>query len=427
MKRLTILIIMLVCFLSFDQPLTGQSEKLPKYHAVPPQFFQMEAHWMQPWPEIPFGGLRLWDTGTTWAMLNPSDGVYDWTNLDKWLSAVQQHGGSYTFLYTMAMTPQWASSNPEDPICHKGPGQCDPPNDLNPDGSGTDQHWKDFVRAIATHAAGNIRYWEIWNEPVNNYYWSGTFAQMARLASDARTIILSIDPEAKLLSPPNGALEEFGQKWWKGYAAAGGLDYADIIALHGGVNTSPHYCGNWPKAADFITQVANLRTILASFNQHKFIWDTEASWGHADDDCFTDQDLQAAFLAQFYMFHRSTRIVRFFWYSYSDGDTGELFDGKTLTKGGVAYQQVYNWMLGKTLTKPCSANGTVWTCSFVAPNGYVGEAVWDTAQSCDHGTCQTEQYSVGKVYTQYRTLSGETIAITNGQVPIGAKPIMVEN
>jgi len=427
MKKLTILL-MLFCFLSFDQPLTAQSDKPATRRPVPPDFFQMETHWMRPWPVIPFGGLRLWDTGTTWAILNPSDGVYDWTNLDNWLAAAQEHGGDFDFLYTMAMTPQWASSDPGDASCGYGPGQCAPPNDLNPDGTGTDQHWKDFVQAIATHAAGRIRYWEIWNEPVNSNFWTGNFAQMVRMAKDARTIILSIDPNAKLLTPPNGALEAYGENWWKGYAAAGGLDYADIIALHGGVNRYPHYCGNWPKAEDFVTQVNNLQAILSVYHQHKYVWDTEASWGSVDKICFTDQDLQAAFLAQFYMFHRSMRVVRFFWYSYYDSDTGQLFNTETgtLTKGGVAYQQVYNWMLGKTLTAPCSANGTIWTCNLIGPNGYVGEAIWNTALSCSQGTCQTESYAVDKTYTQYRTLSGDTNAITDGKVPIGAKPIMVE-
>jgi len=167
MKKLTILL-MLFCFLSFDQPLTAQSDKPVSRRPVPPDFFQMKTHWMRPWPVVPFGGLRLWDTGTTWAILNPSDGVYDWTNLDNWLAAAQDHGGNFSFLYTMAMTPQWASSDPGDPSCSYGPGQCAPPNDLNPDGTGTDQHWKDFVQAIATHAAGRIRYWEMWNEPVNS-------------------------------------------------------------------------------------------------------------------------------------------------------------------------------------------------------------------------------------------------------------------
>jgi hypothetical protein len=137
--------------------------------------------------------------------------------------------------------------------------------------------------------------------------------------------------------------------------------------------------------------------------------------------------LQAAFLAQFYFFHRSMEVSRFYWYSYTDPNTGQLFDPNTgqLTKGGIAYKQVHDWMFAKTLTG-CSANNTIWTCGFSTPNGYVGEAVWDTAQSCSLGDCRTTEYPVNKIYTHYRTLGGETVSITNGKAPIGAKPILLE-
>lgn len=407
-----------------NQCLTAQTNAAPRNHPVPPRFFQMEAHDFNLWPAIPMDGIRLWGTGTTWADLNPADGVYNWRRLDGWLKAAEKHHVNH-ILYTMAFTPQWASSNPNDQTCKIGPGQCDPPNDLNPDGSGTDKHWKDFVAAIATHSAGRIRDWEVWNEPVNGFYWTGTFPQMVRMAKDARTVILSIDPKAKMLTPPNGVGSTWVDKWWIGYAAAGGLQYADIAAIHGGVKSD---CSNPPNASDFLTHVEDLRSILSSFHQSKPVWDTESNWGKVSKDCFTDQDLQAAFLAQFYFFHRSKEVSRFYWYSYDDPDTGQLFDLHTgkLTKGGVAYQQVYNWMLGKTLST-CSAEGTIWTCGFADPQGYQGEAIWDTAETCSNGTCQTVEYRVDKTYTQYRTLSGETISITGGRVPIGAKPILVEN
>jgi polysaccharide biosynthesis protein PslG len=404
-----------------------RAESAPGRRPVPSRFFGMTTHSLSHWPALQFAGLRLWCTGTSWADLNPSDGVYDWTRLDAWLAQAQQHGTTETIL-TLAMTPQWASSNPNDSSCRFGHGQCDPPADLNPDGSGSDQHWKDYITAVATHAKGQIKYWEIWDEPVNYYYWNGTFAQMVRMAKDARSIILSIDPTAFLLSPPNGASRPFGENWWKGYAELGGLNYADVIALHGGGKTT---CDSKPVASDLTTAVANLRSIMLTYGvSTKPIWDTESNWGAPIKNCFYNQDLQAAFLAQFYMFHRSLDMRRFYWFAYDDTTTGQLWDPNTgkLTKGGVAYGYVHDWMQGATMTQDCStSNNAIWTCGFSGPKGYLAEAIWDTNQSCKNGSCQTVNETVDSVYNQYRTLDGKTIPIQNNQVPIGAKPIFLEN
>jgi hypothetical protein len=393
---------------------------------VPDFFFGMTFGLIDRWPVVPFYNVRLHDTRTGWAILNPSDGVYDWTSLDRWMEGSQQHGAG-PMLYTFSQTPQWASSNPNDRTCRYGPGECDPPNDLNPDGTGTNQHWKDFVSALARHAAGptKIRFWEMWNEPRNTFYWTGTAAQLVRMAKDARTIILNVDPKAKLLTPPEVYASPYYEKWWKAYADAGGLQYADILAVHGGIPTGPPTCGKYPLAADFLDMIENFKVFLKGYGVNKPIWDTEEDWGNTERDCFTDLDLQSAFLAQVYVFHRSAGVRRLFWYV----PTGKLFDLKTGAplKPGIAYEQVHGWMMGNALANGCSATGTMWTCSFTGPNGYQSETVWDTSETCGHGVCQTVPYAVDPSYTQYRTLSGDTIAITNHEVPIGAKPILLEN
>ena len=395
---------------------------------IHPWFMNMIDHSPGTWPTVPFMSLRLWDTDTRWSSLNPSPGKYDWTKLDIWLADGQKHGVDY--LFTLAMTPQWASSNPHDPICSYGPGQCDAPDDLNPDGSGTDQHWKDFVTAVATHVNGQIRFWEIWNEPLEKFHWTGTYAQMARMAKDARTIILSIDPKAKLLNGGSQAHYAHSLKWWDGYAAAGGLDYADIIAIHGDVRTFPAQCGVYPEAETFVTVMQNLNAVLAKYGQqNKRVWDTEASWGRTDQDCFKDNDLQAAFLARFYLIHRSEGIRRFWWRGWIDPHGGIYDDrNRSMNKAGMAYEQIHDWLMSQPLTMTaCTTAGTVWTCNFAGESGYVAQTIWDTSLTCKDGTCDTRAYTVGPQYVDYRALDGKKSQITNGRVWIGAKPIWVEN
>jgi hypothetical protein len=394
--------------------------------SISPQFMDLITHWPIPWPTIPFYGLRLMPTDTNWSQINTAEGVYDWTTVDMWLSAGKANGTD--LLFTLAFTPTWASSNPGDTSCRSQLGCCDPPNDVNPDGSGTDRHWKDFVTAVANHVGSLVTYWEIWNEPRNQVFWTGTPAQLARMAEDARTIIRSVNPNARLMNGGSGGMSSFDLKWWDSYAAAGGLEWADIIAIHGDVRIFPQVCGVYPVPENFLTNIANIRSVLNKYGQGgKPIWDTEASWGPTNADCFTNQDLQAAFLARFFLLHRSAGIGRFYWRAWIDG-AGGLYDQSTgLNKAGFAYVQIHNWLVGNTLTAPCSAHRTVWTCNFTGPNGYVAQAIWNTAESCSDGSCSTVPYSIGSQYKKYRTLAGETVTIVGTTVPIGAKPILVEN
>lgn len=393
---------------------------------TPPQFMDLITHWPIPWPTVPFYGLRLMPTDTNWGQINTANGVYDWTTLDMWLQAGKDHGKELVF--TLAFTPSWASSKPGDLTCFNNPGSCDPPEDVNVDGTGTDQHWKDFVTAIVQHVGTQITYWEVWNEPRQNVFWTGTATQLARMARDARSIILSANPNAKLLNGGTSAFTAWEMKWWYAYAQAGGLQSADIIAVHGGVEMHPGVCGVYPQPENFPTVVSNLHTLLAQYGQSaKPIWDTETSWGPTNQDCFTNQDLQAAFLARFYLLHLSEGIKRLYWRAWIDSAGGIATDSGQVTKAGVAYQQLYGWIVGKTLTQACSANGSIWTCDFTGPSGYVAEAIWDTSLTCNSGGCDTIQYAVGSEYTQYRTLAGSTVKIKSDSVPIGAKPILVEN
>ena len=379
----------------------------------------------QPWPAPKFGTIRLWDTGTTWQEINTASGVYDWSVLDHWLSMAQSHGIN-DFMYTFGKTPQWASSNPNDMSCLPdwGPGGCDSPDDLNPDGSGTDQHWKDFVTALATHSAGQIRYWEIWNEPTDVQEWTGTAAQIATMAKDARSIILSIDPKAVMLTPPAHG------NWLTQYVAAGGVQYADVVTFHGYPGVP---CGRFPDAASVIDRVNGIQTALSAGGiTGKPLWDTEASWGNEQTICFTDQDLRAAFLAQFYLLHLSSGISRFYWYQWNNGIWGTLWSPDPVPNGtvlqpGIAYQQVYDWVVGNTLAAPCTSSGTQWTCTFTGSDGYLAEAIWDTSQSCSNGACSTVSVSIDPKYIRSHDLAGDSALISNATVSVGLKPVLLAN
>jgi hypothetical protein len=99
----------------------------------------------------------------------------------------------------------------------------------------------------------------------------------------------------------------------------------------------------------------------------------------------------------------------------------------TLLEPGIAYGQVYNWMVG-AVPSACATSGSIYTCGLTRSGGYQGLAVWDSSLSCSNGSCATTSYTVPSGYTQYRDLAGNVTSInSNSQIQIGIKPILLEN
>ncbi len=410
--------------------------------AIPNTFFGMHMHAgvisHQPWPEDSLGSVSLWNGGVSWGDISSAKGVYDFTSLDLWMANAQAHGDQ--LVYTFGYVPQWASSQPYNSSCQGPVGSCAPPTDVNADGTGTDQSFKDFVTALANHnknsTSAHIEYWELWNEPYHSQYWVGTVAQLVRMAKDATAILKSVDPNAKVLVPSVCIEGSKSTNWLSAYLAAGGDTVADLVAFHGYVQKQ----GTPLQPENIIGYVNNLRNvILAPYGlQNRALWDTEASWGQptVSVPAFTDPDERMGFVARMYILQQSVGVARFFWYQWNNPTLGTMWIPNpndpsapgTLTPPGIAFAQVQNWMVGATPVAGCSASGTVWSCDYTRSAGYKARIVWDTAQSCAHGTCTTSSYAVPTGFTQYRTLdNGTAISISGSHVEIGYKPIILEN
>lgn len=385
----------------------------------------------EPWPAVGHKGVRLWDTETFWLNLNPSQGTFDYTLLDAWLQGAYSHDESV--LFTFGGVPAWASSNPNDKICFIAPGSCDPPKDVNADGSGSDEMWKNFVWSLVQHnknsKTAHIKYWEMWNEPHNNFFWNGTYAQLVRMVGDAYNIIKAADPNAVVLSPTFGMGWSFYLDYAKGYLEAGGYKYIDMVSTHIYLLNYGKY--HPPEA--MIPELGPFRQMLSPWGlDKKPLWDLETNWGPGR---LGNPELEAAWLARAYILHVANHINRLYWFMYNGGTCGGLWvpDPKdhsnpgTLLKPGIAYEQIYKWLPGAKMTNGCQTSGTVWTCGLTRPNGYQGLLVWDTAESCSHGVCGKSQYLYHGNFTQYRDLDGNSWKIQGKTVGIGAEPILLEN
>ena len=359
------------------------------------------------WPSVGFGTFRTWDVypHVSWADINTTKGVYDWTNLDNLVSLAHSHG--VDLIYTFGRTPAWASSNPTGSCPSNPDGSCYPPSNQ--------QDWKDFVAGISARYAGTIKYWELWNEPNASNFWAGTTAQMVTMAQDAYPIIKAGDSGAVLSPAPQGT---GAYRWMDEYLAAGGGAYADVVTFHG-------YLGSSNGVADppenIASLIANMKGIMASYGQgSKELWDTEHSWGN--DANLADQDHQAAWLARHVIVSWSTGVARSVWYLWDGAYVGTLWDPVNgIHQAGRAYGEVYKWLVGSTLTAPCSmASDSTWTCFLTRASGSEAEIIWNSSGV-------TSAHTVSSPYTQYSDLLGNTFAVpANGSVMIGHAPLLFQ-
>jgi HYDIN/CFA65/VesB family protein/cellulase (glycosyl hydrolase family 5)/Big-like domain-containing protein len=373
---------------------------------LPSTFFSQNWNNASEFPSVPFGGIRLWDTHTSWEEIETSQGTYDWTNLDTWLAiAARNHKD---VLYTLGRTPQWISAQPSATCYYGNDGCAATPADVD---SG-DNAWKGFITALVQHSlaspTAHIKYYELWNEPQLVKSWSGTFAQLSTMAKDAYSIIHTLDPSALVVGPsPTGSNPA---AWLQSYYAAGGSTPQDIVAFHA-------YVGSNPETILSITD--SIRSIMTGYGiGNEPVWVTEGSWGL--NTTMTDAQ-QVAYLAQEHIFLWSKNVARYYWYAWGNSKWGTLWD---TTNGvhppGTAYGLLSNWLVGSvTSVSPCSQEAdATWTCRLTLANGNPAEIVWNANTS--------KSLTVSLAFTSYQTLDNGTVSpILGNTVTIGNKPILL--
>jgi GH35 family endo-1,4-beta-xylanase len=353
-------------------------------------------------PSMPIGTSRSWDAypNLDWSDANPSYGNYNFTYLDKFIALNRARGTQ--IIYTLGRTPRWASSKPNANDAY-GPGECAPPVEMS--------YYDDYLRAVVTHVAGQIKYWEIWNEPQDTKFYCGDIPTMVTMAKHANQIIKEIDPTAMILSP--SVTGGPGPAWLASFLSEGGASNVDVIAFH----------GYWsPKAEDVLKVIESYQAVTGkSGAAGKPLWDTESSWAGFGNNGTPSSAHQVGFVAKDYLLHWSQGVSRFVWYAY---DGGAIWGGLWNSAAGESpaarsYRETYRWMAGATLTAPCSANTSgIWICPLSRPSGYLAEAVWIPNR--------TATFTVPSHYTEYRDLAGAVHPVTSSTVTVGDEPFLFE-
>ncbi len=347
-----------------------------------------------PWPTAKFGTLRLWDTGTSWTSLEPQQGVWNWQPLDIWVAAAEQHGVE-DILLTLGQTPPWASTSPDD-VNYIGAGAPAPPTD--------NQYWRDYITAVAQRYKGRIRYYEIWNEPNDPTYYTGTVAELAELTAEAYSIIKSVDPGNTVLSPAAyvpGYLDQL--------LKAGIAQNVDMIAYH--------FYETPPEAA--AAAIANVDLVMAANGVSAMpLWATEGASG---DNTIAPESLAAAYLVRKYLVHLAFGSIRFDWYAWGKATTfcvgTEENDPRVLTEAGTAFGILMSWLRGASVTGASIDAAKTWQIGLTLPGGNHGLIVWNPTSTVPFAIPSTlHSVSQHDIFGNVSLVEGNTVTIGDSPV-----------
>jgi hypothetical protein len=359
------------------------------------------------WPDanVPFGTLRLWDSGTAWSQVETAKGQYNWTLLDDSVKNAEAHDVS-DILLVLGSTPTWnakAVAAGDYPV----PGAASAPRSL--------EAWDAFVRAVVTRYKGRITSYQVWNEASLAMFWNGSPEKMAELTKRAYDIIKEEDPKATVVAASTtvrlaGAFDRFFPRY---LASLGELGWpVDVFAAH----MYPASKGTTDERAAFITQVT---AALAEAGAPDLpVWDTELNYGLAGPGPTNPLQTISGGKARDWVVQTtfdslSLGIDRTYWYIWTPEPYALLGMQLTNDSGAVKGLRIVDqWIVGGS-TPGCTDDAGLTQCP-VEKDGVPSLIAWADDDEAS--------FTPGPEFTQVCSTSNECTAV-DGPVTIGETPV----
>jgi len=201
----------------------------------------------------------------TWVRIDVDAGILEGTDKDAWdegyvglldrcVENSRAHG--LNILVTLWNSPRWATiANPSD--------------------------YADAASWLATRYRGRIQAYEVWNEPNNSDFFSGTAAQYVALLKAAYARIKAADSSALVVF---GSVMYNDASWISNAYAAGARGNFDILSTHpyqgngtAGPEHGDHGVRHW------YSHLPAVRQVMTNYGDSKPVWFTEWGWSaHAN-------------------------------------------------------------------------------------------------------------------------------------------------
>ena len=356
-------------------------------------------------PAVPYGYLRLWDSAVSWADLNPSKGVYNWTKLQEALNSSIATGRQV--MYVLGNTPAWAGDG--------SPNSA--PKDLN------DVY--EFVKALCGLGGGRITGYEAWNEGNLQTFWKGTQEELAQVTKQVRRALTDCPNGGNVVAASTGTraegafvtnydayLKELGKLGWPidGYS----------------VHSYPSATGGPTERLD---GVAQFKTMLAVNGAPvKPIYDSEVNYGLAglgQNHIDLDPQTASAYISRTFIDSVRYGIDYVFWFLWTPAYYNKLGVQLNPTTGveNRAWSITYDWLVGSRMQR----------CSDASPASDTSIIVTECQLTKGDGQLITLAWTNGKpavidttgLGTVFQDLTGAGASIVNNSVTVGPKPVAI--
>lgn len=163
-------------------------------------------------------GATLFRFGIGWDAIEEAPDQYDYRFWDELVDIAARR--RIKLIPYIAYTPSWIASGATDAWRR-------PPRDLD--------RFARFLGVTAARYKGRISAWELWNEPDNDAYWTGSAEEYARLVKAAATELRRVDPESVVVL---GGMAKGRSPFFEELALRHGvMGYVDVVNIHGYLET----------------------------------------------------------------------------------------------------------------------------------------------------------------------------------------------
>jgi polysaccharide biosynthesis protein PslG len=206
-----------------------------------------------------------------WEGIETKRGEYNWSFWDEFVAAANADG--IQLIPYVCYTPEWAASKPGVDFWRS------PPKDPST--------FAEFMYQIASRYKGRVKTWELWNEPDNQDYWTGTVEQFGDLIRAGSAAIRRADPKTKIVLGGIAWNLNFLQQL---VSQPGMATNFDIVNLHS-------YLETWaPDPAELTAEHVNAADrLLREANAPKPLWLAEIGYSNFRNNDFVSTSYHPRF------------------------------------------------------------------------------------------------------------------------------------